>query len=355
MPIRNSREQFEKFANTIKMTQSLLLQAFQGKNKRVPVWFMRQAGRYLPQYRALKRKFSLQEMFQQPELAAYITCLPVDILGVDAAILFADILTLPSQMGFKITFAPQNGPLIQNPIKSARDVDKVHDFTNLKHVEQIIKVVNHQLPTNIPLIGFAGAPFTVLTYLIEGSSQQQFTKTLSFIYTQPLAFHRCMKILTKNTIDYLNLQKRAGIQVFQLFDTWGGILGPEEYKQLILPYVKKVFREVNLPSIYYLKNAVHLLECINETKADFLSVCQVISIGNDLAKKVKLGIQGNLFNGLLYADNTTLAKEVDGLLKRAHVHKKYIFNLSHGVFPDVAVEKLKFVVNRVHRSGWRPS
>ena len=316
---------------------------------------MRQAGRYLPQYRAVKQKYSLQRMFQEPELAAQITCLPIDILGVDAAILFADILTLPSQMGFKIIFDGAHGPRIQNPIRNARDAAKIHDFTDLKHIERTIGMVNRNLPADIPLIGFAGAPFTVLTYLIEGNSSQQFAKTLSFIYTKPSAFHRCMEVLTKNTIAYLNLQKRTGIKVFQLFDTWGGALGSDDYRQLILPYIKEIFRKVKLPSIYYIKNAAHLLDSLNTTGADFLSVCHVVPLGKSLANRIRLGIQGNLFNGLLYADNKTLGKEIDGLLARAQAHRKYIFNLSHGVFPDVNPEKLKFIVNRVHQFRWSPS
>lgn len=336
------------------MSESLLLQSFQGENKTVPVWFMRQAGRYLPAYRILKEKYSLDEMFNIPEITAQVTCLPIDILKVDAAILFADILTLPAHMGFDISFSGGNGPLIRNPVRKPSDIKKIHDLEGLPHIEKAIKIINRNLPNEIPLIGFAGAPFTVLTYLVEGGSAVNFNKTLSFAYHSPDDFHKLLKTLTKNTISYLNLQKKAGIKVFQLFDTWSGILRPSDYAHWVLPYVQEIFAAVDLPSIYYLKNAEHLLRLMDQCGADFLSVCQTVVFGHDpILEKNHKGIQGNLFNGLLYADRKTLEKEVKDVLLGARHYKKYIFNLSHGVFPDTEVDKLKFVVDKVHGFDWK--
>ena len=322
---------------------SLLLDAFKGTNTRVPVWFMRQAGRYLPQYRALKAGRALYDLFRDPDTAAEITLLPVDILGVDAAILFADILTLPAAMGFKIDYIDGRGPVIDNPIQTPKDIERVHDFDNLDYVARIIKKVNARLSSDIPLIGFAGAPYTVLNYLCPAVAK--------FNFTQGKAFSRVMEILTKNTIDYLRLQQKCGIKAFQLFDTWGGTLRAEDYRVFVLPYVRRIFESVDLPSIYYLKNCAHLLPLMLKSGADFLSVCETVRF-NEI--KTNKGVQGNLFNGLLYADDQTLGTETRKILKQARqYHKKYIFNLSHGIMPDVEVDKVRLVTDEVKRFSWQ--
>ncbi len=332
------------------MPESLLLQAFKGTNTTVPVWFMRQAGRYLPEYRALKAKYSLEQMFGTPELAAQITCLPTDILGVDAAILFADILTLPSAMGAKITFTNDNGP----QIKSSKNLSELHDFDDLSSIVKTIKLVNKQLPGHIPLIGFTGGPFTVLTYLIEGGGALNFTKTFKFAYSEPQRFHQLLDLLTNNTIAYLKLQKDAGIKVFQIFDTWAGILTPKDYQEWVLPYLQRIFKKIDLPSIYFLRNSAHLISLTSQCGSDFLSVDHTIPIGDVLLiQKTKQGIQGNLFNGLLYSEDVVLKQEVSNLLKAAQTHQRFIFNLNHGVFPDVSVEKLKLIVKTVHQFQWK--
>lgn len=329
--------------------ESLLLQAFEGTNQTVPVWFMRQAGRYLPDYQAIRKKYSLQEMFQTPELASQITLQPLEALGVDAAILFADILTLPQAMGFDIEFDNIEGPQIKNPLRSKASLKDIHEATELSYLKETIQLIKEKLPLNIPLIGFAGSPFTVLTYLVEGGSSTSFAKTFSLAIQEPQAFHAIMEKLTANTIFYLNFQKEAGIHLFQLFDTWAGILRPADYAHWVLPYVKKIFKEVNLPSIYYVKNCQHLLNLMDLSGADFLSLCHTVVLGhNPILEKTKKGIQGNLFNGVLYADKTTLEKEINDVLLGARHYKRYIFNLSHGVLPDTDVAKLKFVVEKVH-------
>ena len=327
---------------------NLILEAFSGKNKTVPVWFMRQAGRFLPEYREIRKKHTLDEMFRDPETVAQVTCLPVDILRVDAAILFADILTLPMHLGFEITFDPDHGPIIMNPLTSDSDMKKLHNLDDVAHLRKAIPLINKQLAADIPLIGFAGAPFTVLCYLVEGGSSSNFRKVFKYMNENPMGFHQLMKFLTENTISYLKLQKDAGIKVFQLFDSWGGILREKDYETFILPYVRQIFAGVDLPSIYYLKNSRHLLLQMEKSGSDFLSVCETV----DLADKTVLstteqGVQGNLFQGLLYADDQILKKEVHDVLNGASRFKKYIFNLSHGVQPDVPVEKVKLVIELV--------
>ncbi len=332
------------------MKKPLLLQAFEGTNKRVPVWFMRQAGRYLPEYQAIKKKYPIEEMFQIPELAAEVTCQPIDILGVDAAILFADILTLPSAMGFDIYFDNKKGPQIQ----TLSDINRVHDFENLSHVAKTIKLVNERLPEEIPLIGFAGSPFTVLTYLVEGGSSINYAKTFHFANAQPEIFQQLMDRLTVNTINYLNLQKEAGIKVFQLFDSWAGILRPADFANWVLPYVKEIFKAIDLPSIYFCKGSHHLLPLMDQSESNFLSVDHTAVLGHhSIINHTKKGIQGNLFNGLLYADYLTLEKELNDVLIGAQKHSHYIFNLSHGIMPDMEVDKLKFVVEKVHAFPWK--
>ncbi len=331
------------------MTSSLFLQAFQGVNKQVPVWFMRQAGRYLPPYQAIKKRHSLQRMFDTPELAAELTCLPVDILGVDAAILFADILTLPALMGFDIRFDDKDGPVIAKTLGLTPPVQGVHDAEDFSVQTKTIQLVNEQLAADIALIGFAGSPFTVLTYLVEGGPSINFSKTFRFIHEDPQSFRAWLEFLTDNTIRYLNSQKEAGIKAFQLFDSWAGILRPADFARWALPYAQQIFQGVDLPSIYFVRNSAPLLALMDQSQAYVLSVDQSVVLGHHtVIEKTKKGIQGNLFNGLLYADNATLKKEVRDCLVGGCRHPRYIFNLSHGIFPDTQVDKLKFVVDQVH-------
>jgi len=330
-------------------TKPLLLQAFDGTNTRVPVWFMRQAGRYLPEYQAIRKKYPLEEMFTTPELAAEISCQPVGRLGVDAAILFADILTMPARMGFDITFHNNRGPVIANVITSAQDIGRIHDFEDLDHIVHTVRSVKERLPDDIALIGFAGGPFTVLSYLIEGGSSTGFRKLLKFILHQEQAYHRLMAVLTANTIRYLNLQRDAGADVYQLFDSWAGTLRAADYARLVLPYVQRIFEAVDLPSIYFVRNTNHLLPLMDRTKAQFLSVDHTVVLGHHTTVgHTKKGIQGNLFNGLLYAGRPALKREVNDVLVGGNRHGRYIFNLSHGVFPDVSPDTLKSIVDQVH-------
>lgn len=336
------------------MSDSIFLQAFEGKNKRAPVWFMRQAGRYLPAYQDIRKNHSLDEMFNSPEIASQVTCQPVGLLNVDAAILFADILTLPAKMGFKIHFDPKHGPVIDNPINAASDLRQIHRCDDLSNVEKTIKLILPRLPKDVPLIGFAGAPFTVACYLLEGRSKDGFHKAVQFSQSQPKAFAKLMSLLTKNTITYLKMQKKAGIRALQLFDTWGGILSHQEFKQWDLPYVQEIFDAVDLPSIYYLKNSAHVTDLMVRSGADVLSVCEKVNLAkNPVLQKSRKGVQGNLHNELLYADYDVLEAEILKLLKTAKkYYKKYIFNLSHGVLPDMQMEKLRFTAQIVHGFKW---
>ena len=328
---------------------SQFLKAFEGKNTRVPVWFMRQAGRYLPAYQQLKKQYSLSELFGNPEIAADITVMPVEELNVDAAILFADILTLPQAMGIGFYFDDKKGPVLD--IEGLPD--KIRDFNDIPHISETIKLINQRLPPDVPLIGFAGSPFTVLTYLVEGGSSVSHKKTLQLMMEDPGSFHALMEILTHNTIRYYALQKKAGIKAFQLFDTWAGILRAADYAQNVLPYVQRIMEIVDIPSIYFARNSHYLLPLMDQTEADFLSVDHTVVIGKETTLPVtQKGIQGNFYNALLYADEATMNKAVDDILAGGKEQGKFIFNLSHGVFPDVKVSRLKSIVERVHAFSW---
>ncbi|MBF0489024.1 MAG: uroporphyrinogen decarboxylase [Candidatus Omnitrophica bacterium] len=331
-------------AKNVKTTeeQSNFLLAFEGKNKQVPVWFMRQAGRYLPQYQALKAKTPLRDLFRNPEIAGAITLQPLEILGVDAAILFADIMTMPSGMGFDIDFVDGKGPVISNPIYTVADLKRLGKYSGLEYVTRTIQLINAVLPPSIPLIGFAGSPYTVLTYLCHKQNR--------LMFADPKAFHKFMDLLTDNTITYLKQQQKAGVKSFQLFDTWAGTLRHEDYKVFVLPYVQRIFNSVDLPSIYYLKNCAHLMDLMDKSGADMLSVCETVNIANIKTTK---GIQGNFLNSLLYADEAVIVAETRKLLKAAKAnHRKYVFNLNHGVMPDVDPLKLKLIVEEVHNFSW---
>lgn len=328
-------------AKNVSPAPSEFLLAFEGKNKHVPVWFMRQAGRFLPQYQALKATQPLRELFQNPELAGAITLQPVEILGVDAAILFADIMTMPSGMGFDIDFVDGKGPVVKNAIREDADIRKFGKYSGVPHVSRTIQLIN-AVAGSVPLIGFAGSPYTVLTYLCPRHQR--------LMFSNPKLFHQWMALLTNNTIAYLKQQKEAGIKAYQLFDSWAGHLRAMEYEAFVLPYVQKIFKAIDLPSIYYLKNCAHLFTLMDKSGADMLSVCETVDIGEIKTKK---GVQGNLLNTMLYADEKTLLAEVQRLLKLAKKHhRKYVFNLNHGVLPDTDPMKVKSVIDAVHQFKW---
>jgi uroporphyrinogen decarboxylase len=337
---------------TIPITfSSPILQSFEGTNTRVPVWLMRQAGRYLPEYQALKKKYSFLTMLKTPDIAAEVTCQPLRRFPLDAAILFQDILTLPLAMGFHIDFVNGIGPVVRNPLRNRESIKKMHPFDDLSHVTQTIQLIRKQIPKTA-LLGFAGSPFTTLVYLIEGGSTKNFSRVFRWMAEDPKGFHQLLTLLTRETIRYLNLQKDAGIHAFQLFDTWGGILSPQLYSQFVLPYVQKIFKAVKIPSIYFLKNTAPFLSLIQDCGADFISLCHSVDLEDPLLRKTKLGVQGNLWNAILFSDEKTLGRAIDTLLKKARHYPRYLFNLSHGLLPETPVERVDFLVRRVHAFRW---
>jgi len=333
-----------------------------------PVWFMRQAGRYMAEYRAIREKYSLLEICYHPELAAEVTLQPVRALGVDAAILFADILLPAIPLGVGLEFAKGEGPVLQNPVRTMDDVKKlrpVNPESDLGYVMEAIRLLrgtlrpgSAQALSGVPLIGFCGAPFTVASYLIEGGSSREFLKTKSMMYSTPEVFHALMEKLSIVLSDYLVAQIHAGAQAVQVFDSWVGALNPQEYENFVLPYSQKILQAVkkeNAPAIHFGTNTATLLPLMKQAGGDVIGLDWRIPLndgwkilGDDVA------VQGNLDPALLFAPLPELKTRVHDILKRANGKPGHIFNLGHGILQNTPVENVKAVVDMVHEFSVSP-
>jgi uroporphyrinogen decarboxylase len=320
-----------------------------------PVWFMRQAGRYMPEYRAVRAQHSLLEICSQPELAAEVTLQPVRTLGVDAAILFADILLPLQPMGIELEFAAGEGPVIHNPIRAPADVEAlrpVEPHESLGHVLATVRLVRRELDGQTPLIGFAGAPFTLASYLIEGGGSRNYVKAKRLMYAEPRAWRELMTKLAHVVADYLVAQIEAGAQAVQLFDSWAGVLGPDDYREYVLPYSQFVLWQVKatgVPSIHFGTDTATLLPLMQEAGGDVIGLDWRTPIdwgwqklGHDVA------IQGNLDPAALLAPRAELSKRVRAILKQANGCPGHIFNVGHGILPETPVENVRAVVEMVH-------
>ncbi len=325
-----------------------------------PVWFMRQAGRYMPEYRAIREKFTLLEIVERPEIAAEVTMQPVHAHGVDAAILFADILLPLPPMGLNLEFVKDFGPQISNPIRTKEDVNRLRELsaeTDLGHVMEAIKIVDQELPKHVALIGFSGAPFTVASYMIEGGPSKDFRHVKSLMYTNPDAWQALMEITTRALTGYLISQIEAGAQAVQLFDSWVGVLSPQDFRQYVLPYSQKMLRAVqkmDVPVLHFGTNTSTLLPLMKEAGGDVIGLDWRVpldegwqQLGNDIA------VQGNLDPTALFAPLPLLQEKVKDVLKRAARRPGHIFNLGHGILQHTPPEKVKAVVEMVHDwSAW---
>jgi len=319
-----------------------------------PVWFMRQAGRYMPEYRVIREKYSLLEICYQPELAAEVTLQPVRTLGVDAAILFADILLPAIPLGVGLGFAKGEGPVLQNPVRTMEDVKNlrpVNPEVDLKYVLDAIKILRGELK-DVPLIGFCGAPFTVASYIIEGRSSREFLKTKTLMYSAPEVWHALMEKLSIVLTDYLVAQIRAGAQAVQVFDSWVGALSPQDYETFVLPYSQKVLgaaKAEGVPVIHFGTNTTTLLPLMKRAGGDVLGLDWRLPLddgwkmtGHDRA------VQGNLDPTLLFAPLPEIKKRVHDILRRAEGRPGHIFNLGHGILQNTPVDNVKAVVDMVH-------
>lgn len=317
-----------------------------------PIWMMRQAGRYLPDYQKVRGKVTFLELCKSPELCVEVTLQPIDILGMDAAILFSDILILMEAMGSKLEFHEGKGPIFPDTIRDQAALDKLiipdaDEATGF--VMETIRLLREEL--KVPLIGFAGAPFTCATYMIEGGSSKVFWETKKMMFTAPELFHGLMQKITDATILYLQAQARAGAQALQIFDSWAGILAPCDFAVYALPYVQKIIAELkqfDLPIIYFANNGATLLEQSATSGADVLGLDWRINIG-DAAKRVpNHALQGNIDPFALLLPEDKLRKRIGAILEDARDAKGHIFNLGHGIHQFTPPEQAKIAVEAVH-------
>jgi uroporphyrinogen decarboxylase len=321
---------------------------------RTPVWLMRQAGRYLPDYMRVRSKCTFLELCKTPDLAAEVTIQPVDILGVDAAILFSDILTPVEPMGMKLDFVP--GPVFEHPIRTMADVEALRIpqmEQDVPYVLDTIKILRRELATKVPLIGFGGAPFTLACYMVEGKGSKDFAQIKKMMYAAPDVYAALMEKVTMMDMEYLNAQIKAGAQAIQIFDTWGGILSPADYERYVLPYTTKLINGLNrthVPVIHFVKGAATMLDTVQQAGGDVMGLDWHVNLGK--ARDVlgpKMAVQGNLDPTVLYAPKEIIEREVKRVLDENADRPGHIFNLGHGILPTVPPENAIFMVECVHR------
>jgi uroporphyrinogen decarboxylase len=324
-----------------------------------PVWLMRQAGRYMDEYRKLRAQYGFLELCKQPDLATEITVTPVEKLNVDAAILFADILLILEPMGVGLEYSKGDGPVIHRPVRSGKDVDGLNEFaveSELAFVYEAVKKIRKELNNKVPLIGFAGAPFTLASYLIEGSGSRNYIHTKKLFYGAPEAWKRLMERLTKVISEYLNCQIAAGAQAVQIFDSWAGCLTPSDYEQFVQPYTKAVIDAVTpgVPVINFSTGTSGSLKQVRAAGGDVIGLDWRVNldegwatVGHDVA------VQGNLDPVALFAAPKEIKSRVAEILRRAGGRPGHIFNLGHGVMPETPVDHVIAMVDAVHELSAR--
>lgn len=340
--------------HSMNLKNDLILRAARGESiERYPVWLMRQAGRILPEYRAVRAKLSgFKELVETPDLAAEVTIQPVNLLGVDAAIIFSDILVVPEAMGLEYQMLEQKGPWFEKTIRSREQLSFIDDVIDvedrLSYVLDAIKVTNRELAGRVPLIGFAGAPWTIFCYMVEGKGSKTFSESRKLLYTDPDLAHELLGRITDVTIQYLKAQVKAGAHMLQLFDSWAGILGTEQYAEFGLKYIEKIANELNeVPLTIFSKGAITSVNAIAKINCNTVGLdwnMDISTIRKDLGETRTL--QGNLDPCALYSSHA----EVERLTKKmmdSFTSKRHIVNLGHGVYPDIDPEKVKTFIKTV--------
>lgn len=338
----------------MELKNDLLLRAAKGEAiERYPVWLMRQAGRILPEYRAVRNSLSgFKELVETPELAAEVTIQPVDLLGVDAAIIFSDILVVPEAMGLTYEMVEKKGPWFPETIRSREEMSKIDEDIDiderLGYVTEAIKITNKELDGRVPLIGFAGAPWTIFCYMTEGQGSKTFSTARKILYTDPALAHELLDRITNVTIQYLKAQIKAGAHIVQVFDSWAGILGKEQYAEFGLKYLKRIAEAITeVPVTLFAKGAYHSLSEIASSdcntvgldwQMDMANVREIV--GNDVT------VQGNLDPAALYASHSEVEQLTKNLLG-TFKSRRHIVNLGHGVYPDTDPEKVKTFIKTV--------
>lgn len=322
-----------------------------------PIWMMRQAGRYLPEYQKVRGKVTFLELCKSPELCVEVTLQPVDIFNMDAAILFCDILIPMEAMGLTLEFHEGRGPVFPNVVRDQNSLDKLvvpDPDETMGFVMETIRLLRKEL--KVPLIGFAGAPFTCATYLIEGGSSKVFWETKKMMFTAPELFHGLMEKITQCTISYLLAQARAGAQALQLFDSWAGILAPTDFQEYALPYVERIIGELQqtgLPIIYFANNGATLLEYSARSGADVIGLDWRINISDAIKRVGNKAVQGNIDPFALLLPKEKLRQRIGKLLEDARDAKGHIFNLGHGIHQFTPPDQAKIAVDAVHELSQR--
>ncbi|KAA2240096.1 uroporphyrinogen decarboxylase [Chitinophaga agrisoli] len=335
------------------LKNDLLLKALRGETTtRTPVWMMRQAGRYLPDYIKLREKYSFFERCQNPELATEITVMPVDQVGVDAAIIFSDILVVPQAMGLEVQLIEKTGPFLPAPIKSAADLQRVHvpDVKDTLHyVFDALRLTKQTLAGRVPLIGFAGAPWTLLCYMVQGKGSKTFDEAKGFCFQQPAVAHQLLQMLTDTTIAYLKEQVAAGADCVQIFDSWGGLLSPEDFENFSLQYIRQIVAALKgiAPVIVFAKGAWFALEEMAATGANGLGIDWCIKADKARAfAGPDVTLQGNFDPAKLLLPIPEIEKAVKTMLQ-SFGGQRYIANLGHGILPNIPVDHARAFVDTV--------
>jgi uroporphyrinogen decarboxylase len=324
-----------------------------------PVWFMRQAGRYMAEYRAIRQRYSLLDICRQPDLATEVTLQPVNRIDVDAAILFSDLLLPLEFMGLPFDFIKGEGPQIERPINDAADIDRLTVFEpreSLAHVLAAIVQIQRELDGRVPLIGFAGAPFTLASYAIEGGHSNNFAKTKALMYGHPEAWHRLCEKLAEIVGDYLVAQIEAGVNAVQVFDSWVGTLNTADYREFAMPHTKRIFERVGglVPTIHFGTGTATILEDIRAAGGDVIGADWRIAIDDAWDRiGVDRAIQGNLDPTLLLGPTPRMFQQAEDILQRVGSRPGHIFNLGHGILPSTPVEHVQMLAQYVHSASRR--
>lgn len=322
---------------------------------RVPVWYMRQAGRYDPEYRKIKEKYSLLEICRQPELAAEVTLMPVRKLCVDAAILYSDIMNPVASIGIDFDIVQNVGPVIANPIRDRADIERLRPIDvegDLGHVIETIRILEREL--EVPLITFAGAPFTIASYLIEGRPSRNYLRTKAMMYGEPELWHMLMEKLGDMVITYLRAHIAAGGKAFQLFDSWVGALAPQDFERFVLPTIERIFNalsDLDVPKIYFPGvSSGELLPTLQNVKTDVVGLDWRVSIAEGRRRLgSRFAVQGNLDPVVLTAPMEVIEERAARIIDEGLEQPGYIFNLGHGLFPEASLEKLAQLTDFIHR------
>ena len=324
-----------------------------------PIWLMRQAGRYMREYRELRAHTGFLELCKTPSLAAGVTVQAAERLGVDAAIIFADILLIVEPMGIALEFAKGEGPTIQNPVREPADVERlreVEDVDSLSYVFEAIAQTRSALPSDLPLIGFSGAPFTLASYIVEGGGSKNYIHTKSMMYQDSGAWHAMMSLISRALVKYLNAQIGAGAQAVQLFDSWVGCLSPDDYREYVLPHTRSVIQNITpgTPILHFGTGTASLLELMQEAGGDVIGIDWRVRLdeawqrlGHDV------GVMGNLDPVALFASRDHIRAEARKILAQAERRPGHIFNLGHGILPETPVENVIALVDAVHELSER--